>query len=270
MNNSITTLQQAGEYMTSIGIVTNAYLVSGEDLIDVCGFSTVGGKAKQVLEYQIKKHGFRNDVDFTTSVVTRGRHKVTLFSFSLNSANHILLAAMTAKGKVARQDAIDTKIESQPQFVIPQTFGEALQLAADQTVALEATEAQLQLTNERLEATNNKVIEQAPKANYYDKVIECEGLTTATQIAIKLGTTANKLNKFLVEQGNVYDGRSSKKVFVSGFVQHGYGRMVTSMYKDRSVSSCKFTPKGEALLVRLYVSDVEQIVRNDPFAKFMK
>ena len=162
------------------------------------------------------------------------------------------------------------KLESQSKFAIPQSYGEALQLAATQTAALELKEEQLQLTNEKLELSSNKVIEQAPKANYYDKVVECEGLLSATQIAIKLGTTANKLNKFLMEQGNVYDARSSKKVFVSGFVHHGYGRMVTSIYKEQSVSSCKFTPKGEALLVRLFVSDVEQIVRNDPFAKFMK
>ena len=69
-------------------------------------------------------------------------------------------------------------IKKQPQFAIPQTFGEALQLAADQQKLIE---------------------KQKPKVEYYDEQMRNPGLMTVTEIAKDFGLSAAKLNQFLAK-----------------------------------------------------------------------
>lgn len=64
----------------------------------------------------------------------------------------------------------------QSQFTIPQTFGEALQLAADQQKLIEKNQ---------------------PKVDYYDEQMRNPGLMTVTEIAKDFGLSATKLNQFL-------------------------------------------------------------------------
>ena len=68
------------------------------------------------------------------------------------------------------------KYEAQPKYKIPQSFAEALQLAADQAKELDLTR---------------------PKANYFDLQMKNPGLLTTTVIAKEHGMTAHKLNMFL-------------------------------------------------------------------------
>lgn len=70
-----------------------------------------------------------------------------------------------------------------PQFQIPKTLGDALQLAADQTKKLE---------------------KQKPKVDYYDAQMRNPGLLTTTIIAKEYGKSAIWLNKYLVKRGVLY------------------------------------------------------------------
>lgn len=70
-----------------------------------------------------------------------------------------------------------------PQFQIPKTLGDALQLAADQAKKLE---------------------KQKPKVDYYDTQMHNPGLLTTTIIAKEYGKSAIWLNKYLVKRGILY------------------------------------------------------------------
>lgn len=109
----ITTLEQAASHLISVGAVNMQTMqVEGKKLLDTCGFNKNDSTA---IKRQIEKHNFLVGKDFVPSVAesTGGRPK-EVYHFTLNAANHVLLAAMTEKGKAARQKAIDMKVNQTP------------------------------------------------------------------------------------------------------------------------------------------------------------
>lgn len=105
---NITTLEQAGRHLMEVGAVDfNTMTVDGKQLLEVCGFSTSNAKAR--LDEQVTRHDFEINKDFTISIEREGNIKRNVYHFTMNAANHILLAAMTEKGKAARQQAIDLR-----------------------------------------------------------------------------------------------------------------------------------------------------------------
>ena len=161
---NITTLEQAGCHLMEAGAVdTKTMMVEGRRLLEVCGLDTE--KVAQSIARQIDKHGFEVEKDFCTSMgKSTGGRAPTIYHFTLNAANHVLLAAMTENGKAARQDAIDMKVEQQ--YQIPQTYAAALLEAGRLAMELEQSQAQLAIA--------------APKADVFDRVIEREALLNAT------------------------------------------------------------------------------------------
>lgn len=110
---NITTLEQAASHLISVGAVNMSTMqVEGNVLLEVCGFSKNDNTA---IKRQIEKHNFLIGRDFVPSMAesTGGRPK-EVYLFTLNAANHVLLAAMTEQGKAARQEAIDIKTNTTP------------------------------------------------------------------------------------------------------------------------------------------------------------
>lgn len=96
----ITTLMQAEVALRSSGIVDDYDMVEGKSLLEICGFDFSSSNQAKVIKRQIERHDLVDGKDFTPSLEqsTGGRPK-TVYYFTLNAANHILLAAMTKEGK---------------------------------------------------------------------------------------------------------------------------------------------------------------------------
>lgn len=126
------------------------------------------------------------------------------------------------------------ELESQVQesgFKIPQTYADALMLAAEQARQLEVA---------------------APKVRHYDTVVERTTLLTATQVGQKVKFSAVKLNKVL-EELDVYNKTLKRgKAFKQWFVDVGYGIMRQT---DNGFSQPMFTTKGEAWVVEKLISE---------------
>lgn len=119
---------------------------------------------------------------------------------------------------------------SQPK--IPQNYAEALQLAADQAKQLEIA---------------------APKAEFYDRVVDRETLINATQVAQKVGLSAVMMNRALDEIGGVYSKSTKRgRVFIQEFIHKGYGilRMTESGHAQPL-----FTTAGEARVIELLTNE---------------
>lgn len=146
---------------------------------------------------------------------------VKLNTYRLNK-DQMLLVGMR-ESKVVRKKVLGwIKSLSSNKFQIPQTLGEALQLAADQAKQLEL---------------------QAPKVAFVDNCVERGTLMNVTTVAQKHKISAVTLNKFLDEIGGVYNKSIKRnRVFVQSFVDAGYGEL-----KQTSVgySQPLFTTKGE-------------------------
>lgn len=124
------------------------------------------------------------------------------------------------------------ELESKQAFQIPQTLGEALQLAADQAKQLEL---------------------QAPKVAFVDNLVDRKNLMTASQVGQKHKVSAVKLNRLLDELGGVYNkGVKRGRVFIQSFVDNGYGEMKQT---ELGYSQALFTPAGELYIHEKLISE---------------
>lgn len=124
------------------------------------------------------------------------------------------------------------ELESKQAFQIPQTLGEALQLAADQAKQLEL---------------------QAPKVAFVDNLVDRKNLMTASQVGQKHKVSAVKLNRLLDELGGVYNkGVKRGRVFIQSFVDNGYGEMKQT---ELGYSQALFTPAGDLYIHEKLISE---------------
>lgn len=122
------------------------------------------------------------------------------------------------------------ELENQNAVQLPQTFAEALQLAADQAHQLELA---------------------APKVQYFDRVADTKNLLNASQVGKKVGMSAVKLNQYLADMG-VYDRRIAGRTFAQWFIDKGYGEVKQT---EQGYPQSKFTNKGEQWVIEQLVSE---------------
>lgn len=146
-----------------------------------------------------------------------------------------LLTGYSAKARmkvIDRWHELEAQVKQpQPDFYIPQTYGAALQLCADQANALELAK---------------------PKVAFVDNLVDKSVLMNATQVGQKHGLSAIKLNKFLVEWG-VYNGSVKRgKAFKQWFIDGGYGEMKQT---EMGYSQALFTNAGEVRIHELLIQE---------------
>lgn len=123
------------------------------------------------------------------------------------------------------------ELESQNAVQLPQTFAEALQLAADQARKIELDK---------------------PKVEYYEKIVVRDTLLNATQVAQKLRMSAMAMNKYL-DQFDVYSrGVKRARVFQQWFIDKGFGELKQT---ELGFSQPMFTTKGEAWVIEKLTSE---------------
>lgn len=114
---------------------------------------------------------------------------------------------------------------------IPQTYAEALRLAADQA---------------------EQIALMAPKADVFDKIVDRGVLMTATQVGQKIGMSAVKLNSHLSELGVYNASVKRSKAFKQWFIDKGLGEMKQT---DAGYSQALFTNAGEMWVVEKFTSE---------------
>lgn len=131
---------------------------------------------------------------------------------------------------VDRWQELEAK-QSKPYSQIPHSFAEALQLAANQAKLLE---------------------QQAPKVEFFDRLVVRDILMNASQVAQKHSLSAVRLNKFL-DEFSVYSHAIKRgRVFQQWFIDKGFGKLRQT---DQGFSQAMFTPAGEAWICEKLVSE---------------
>lgn len=122
----------------------------------------------------------------------------------------------------------EKQLIARPQFQIPQTYAEALQLAATQTKKLE---------------------EQQPTIDYFNSQMRNPGVMTVTEIAKDYGMSAKEFNKLLHKIGIQY--RQGKHwVLYQKFSNNGYSQYEPFAYNDNNGvhNNLKWTQKGRKFI----------------------
>lgn len=124
-------------------------------------------------------------------------------------------------------NSMQVQIE-RPQYQIPQTYGEALQLAADQAKVIE---------------------QQQPKVDYFDSQMHNPGLMTVTEIAKDYGMSAREFNQLLHKYGIQFK-QGKHWVLYHKYDGKGYTQYEAFAYNDNKGvhNNLKWTQKGRKFI----------------------
>ncbi len=161
-----------------------------------------------------------------------GRTRTTqiyVFAGEQGKRDSIIVVAQLCPEFTAR--LVDRWYELEKSGKTPQSFSEALQLAADQAKALELA---------------------APKVQYFDAIVERSTLLNASQVAQKLKMSAVKMNRMLEELRVYHNGVKRARLFQQWFIDQGLGEIKQT---ELGYSQPMFTTKGEAWVIQKLVSE---------------
>lgn len=145
----------------------------------------------------------------------------TYTEYLLNKRDTLILVAQNCPEFTAAIVDRWQELEKQQAPRLPQTFAEALQLAADQAKQLELA---------------------APKVAFVDNLVDRSNLMNASQVAQKHKKSAVWLNKFLDDVGVYSKAIKRGRVFQQWFIDKGLGEMKQT---ELGYSQALFTNAGE-------------------------
>ena len=144
-------------------------------------------------------------------------------------------------------------------YQVPNSFSEALLLAAKQQEQIEQQQKQIEQKQATIEAQTSELKKQAPKVEYYDQTLQSVNTLTTTQVAKELGMDAEKLNRKLKEIGVIYK-QSGQWLLKQPFVKWGLHATRTQNYtrSDGTVGTNTYTvwlQKGRMFIHALFDND---------------
>lgn len=137
-------------------------------------------------------------------------------------------------------------------YIVPQTFGEALMLAAKRQLQVEEQQKQLEANAAEIMALNDKVGEMQPKATYYDQILKSKNTILVTQIAKDYGYSAQQFNK-LLETLHIQYKLRGQWILYAEHAGNGYtkSKSVSIQYNDGTLGTklhTEWTQKGRLFL----------------------
>lgn len=178
-----------------------------------------------------------------STYLNKQKHKKPMYYMNRDG---FTLLAMGLTGKKALEfklkyieafNKMENYIKKEQQFALPQTFGEALQLAADQQKLIEKNQ---------------------PKVDYYDQQMRNPGLMTVTEIAKDFGLSATKLNKF-IERKHIQFRQGKHWFFYQEYAGQGLANYEPFAYEEHTIdgtkqkvhNNLKWTQKGRKFIYDL-------------------
>ncbi|MFX1667845.1 phage antirepressor KilAC domain-containing protein [Riemerella anatipestifer] len=200
---------------------------------------------KRMFEY-----GFVENIDYAKIGESINQY-VTKYDYALtlDTAKEISMLQRSEKGKIARRYFIECEKKLRTgAYALPQTFAEALKLAAQQAERLELQQAELK--------------KQAPKVAYYEEVLQSDSTYNTNQIAKELGMSAITLNKKLKDLKVQYR-QGGTWLLYHKYQSQGYTKTKTHTYTDahgvtQTSMLTVWTEKGRVFIHQLLNKDKEE------------
>ena len=211
-------------------INSNIKTMSSRELLEIINQvrSDIGEPLLRLNSFNLKIEDELEGDHYTKNVVENSNQTIS-YIYDLTLDQCILIGMRESKS--VRRSVLEILKKKQNDFYIPQTYGEALQLCADQAKQLEIA---------------------APKVEYFDKVAERTTLLNATQVGQKVGMSAIKMNLRLSELGVYNKAIKRSRVFQQWFIDQGLGELKQT---ETGHSQAMFTIKGEQWIVEKFISE---------------
>ncbi|MCM1079719.1 MAG: phage regulatory protein/antirepressor Ant [Bacteroidales bacterium] len=132
-------------------------------------------------------------------------------------------------------------------YQVPQSYSEALMLAARQAEQLENAQRRIECQSETIESQSRELQKAAPKVQYVDEVLQSVNTYTATQIAKEVGMDAAKFHRALKERKVMFK-QSGTWMLTAKYQDQGYTKMRTHQFtrNDGSIGTSSYTVFTEA------------------------
>lgn len=174
--------------------------------------------------------------------------------YSLNKTECLYIATKfndEARAKlVLRWEELETKERSQ--YQVPQSFAEALMLAAKQQEQIEEQQKQLEANTKEIVELNGAIAEMEPKVTYVDMILASKETVTTTQIAQDYGQSAKAFNVLLRNFGVQHKVGGQWVLYAKhlpfGYVQSDTFPIVHKNGMNGTVMHTKWTQKGRLFL----------------------
>lgn len=207
---------------------------------------------------RIEKFQFTEGQDFVSftqnSVKPCGGRPTIEYALSIDMAKELCMVENNERGRTARRYFIECEKKLKEALFgsqIPQTFAEALRLAADQ--------------QEQIEQQQKQLIEQEPKVNFANAMITS---TTSclvgelTKVLTQNGYTIgqNRLFKWLRDEGYLGRWGERKNIPLQQYVEQGLFQLKKSTWPDNNgvlhtSTTVKVTGKGQEYFINKFLNN---------------
>lgn len=151
---------------------------------------------------------------------------------------------------INRWEELETKERNQ--YQVPQSFAEALMLAAKQQEQIEEQQRQLEANSKEIVELNGAIAEMEPKVTYVDMILASKETVTTTQIAQDYGQSAKAFNVLLRNFGVQHKVGGQWVLYAKhlpfGYVQSDTFPIVHKNGTNGTVMHTKWTQKGRIFL----------------------
>ena len=151
---------------------------------------------------------------------------------------------------INRWEELETKERNK--YQVPQSFAEALMLAAKQQEQIEEQQRKLEANSKEIVELNGAIAEMEPKVTYVDMILASKETVTTTQIAQDYGQSAKAFNVLLRNFGVQHKVGGQWVLYAKhlpfGYVQSDTFPIVHKNGTNGTVMHTKWTQKGRLFL----------------------
>lgn len=153
-----------------------------------------------------------------------------MFELTLSQAKQILVreSKFVRKAVIAYIERLENKLRET--LKVPQSYAEALQLAADQA--------------KELERQQKLIAEQAPKAEYFDALVDRKLNINFRDTAKELGIREKDFIQFLLDKQYIYRDKKKQIKPIASYVEKGLFEIKEWSNEHKSGNQTLITPKG--------------------------
>ena len=173
--------------------------------------------------------------------------------FNLTKKGCLILAsgynALLRESIINRWEELET--EKRTTHQVPQTFAQALLLAAKQQEQIEEQQKQIAEQKQLVSAQGELIEAMKPKVSYCDVILQSKSTTNITTIAQDYGMCPAKFNKLLHELG-IQHKVGNQWVLYRQYIDKGYVQSTTHTIENSSTGRCfthtTWTQKGRQFI----------------------
>lgn len=233
--------------MSELEIITKKETISSLEIAEITGkqHAHVMRDIRKLLEQGVDKSNF----GLVSYIDKKGEERPM---FNLTPKGCLILAS--GYDALLREKIID-RLEELERFnapKIPQSFSEALMLAAKQQQMIESQQKELGNKNGEIAHLSSTITEMQPKISYVDMVLQCKETVTTTQIAQDYGKSAKAFNVLLRNFGIQHKVGGQwilySKYLPCGYVQSDTIDIVHANGTKGVVMHTKWTQKGRLFI----------------------